>query len=312
MKQLTSCRSYALIAVCGLIIACGGATNASSGLPDSPDGTITYVAQQVADGNAGVVWDAMPATWQTDVTEITHEFANKMDPDLWNKVFGLAQKTVTVLQDKKDLILSTSMMDSAGENKDDIVANWDTVTTALSTLVNSEIADLENLKTMDWGAFAKGSGGQLVKQMMVLSASEEGSEETNPVDALRSIAAEVLENDGQVAKLKVTMDGQEPEEVEMTKVEGRWVPKDLADDWDKNIEEARTGLANMTEEQMQQQKMQVMMGLGMAEAMIDQVAMAETPEQLEQMMAGLLGPMMGGGMGGPGAEMGMETEGDNQ
>jgi hypothetical protein len=56
----------------------------------------------------------------------------------------------------------------------------------------------------------------------------------------------------------------------------------------------------------------VMMGLGMAEAMIDQVAMAETPEQLEQMMAGLLGPMMGGGMGGPGAEMGMETEGDNQ
>jgi hypothetical protein len=259
-----------------------------------------------------VVWDAMPATWQTDVTEITHEFANKMDPDLWNKVFGLAQKTVTVLQDKKDLILSTSMMDSAGENKDDIVANWDTVTTALSTLVNSEIADLENLKTMDWGAFAKGSGGQLVKQMMVLSASEEGSEETNPVDALRSIAAEVLENDGQVAKLKVTMDGQEPEEVEMTKVEGRWVPKNLADDWDKNIEEARTGLANMTEEQMQQQKMQVMMGLGMAEAMIDQVAMAETPEQLEQMMAGLLGPMMGGGMGGPGAEMGMETEGDNQ
>jgi uncharacterized protein YydD (DUF2326 family) len=285
MKHLTSRRSYALIAICGLIIACGGATNAASGLPDSPDGTITYVAQQVADGNAGVVWDAMPATWQTDVNDLTHEFANKMDAELWNKVFAVAQKAVTVLQDKKDLILSTSMMDSAGENKDDIVANWDTVTTALSTLVNSEISDIENLKTMDWGAFADGSGGQLVKQMMVLSASQKDGDEINPEEALRSISAEVLENDGQVAKLKVTMEGEEPEEIEMAKVEGRWVPKDMADEWDEKIAEAREGLANMSEEEMQQQKMQVMMGLGMAEAMIDQVAMAETPEQLEQMMA---------------------------
>jgi hypothetical protein len=240
----------------------------------------------------------MPATWQTDVNDLTHEFANKMDAELWNKVFAVAQKAVTVLQDKKDLILSTSMMDSAGENKDDIVANWDTVTTALSTLVNSEISDIENLKTMDWGAFADGSGRTAREADDGAVSLPEGRRRDQPEEALRSISAEVLENDGQVAKLKVTMEGEEPEEIEMAKVEGRWVPKDMADEWDEKIAEAREGLANMSEEEMQQQKMQVMMGLGMAEAMIDQVAMAETPEQLEQMMAGLLGPMMGGGMGG--------------
>lgn len=286
--------TLSLLAV--MIIACGGAS-ADSSLPSTPDGTVTYLANQVADGNAAAVWDAMPPTWQQDVNTLTHEFAAKMDPELWNKLFSILQKAVTVLQDKKDLIMATSMMEQAGENRDEIEANWDSVTTALSTLVNSELSNLDNLKTMDWGAYASGSGNQLVSQVMTMAskAAAEDDDDVNPVEALRTVSAEVLEKADDRATLRVSMEGEEPEEVEVALVEGRWVPAEMADEWDQKIAEAREGLANMSTEEMEQQKMQAMMAFGMAEAMIDQVAMAETPEQLEQMMAGLLGPMMGGG-----------------
>ena len=50
-----------------------------------------------------------------------------------------------------------------------------------------------------------------------------------------------------------------------------------------------------------------MMMVGMAEAFVDQIGQAQTPEQLDQMLQGIFGGLMGG-MGGPPASDEAEIE----
>ncbi len=197
----------------------------------------------------------------------------------------------------------------AGDQQDEIAGNWDTGTLVLSTLVNSDLGDLKALKTIDWGRFMATTGAQLMQVAKEASATtEENDFEEDFLAKVEGLEIEVLENADGMAKLKITAPDEEPEEVQMTQVEGRWVPSDMAQDWDKNVAEARTKLEEITPETIAQQKMQIMMMVGMAEAFIDQVAQAHTSEELDQMLQGLLGGLLGGAMGAPPAQM--DTQGE--
>ncbi len=288
-----------------IVAACGGQTVATADqIPSSPDGTVRFVAEKVADGHPEVVWEALPKTYQTDINELTHLFATKVDGEVWDKSFGLLRKAAVVLQDKKDLFLGSQMFAMAEDKQDEITDNWDTGTLVLSTLVNSEIGNLKTLETIDWGHFMATTGAQLMQVAKKASAdTEENDYENEFLRKVKGMDIEVLEQADNTAKLKITAPDEEPEEVQMTQVEGRWVPSDMAEDWDKNVAEARTKLEEITPETIAQHKMQIMMMVGMAEAFVDQVAQAKTSEEFDQMLQGLLGGLLGGAMGGPPAQM---------
>jgi hypothetical protein len=70
------------------------------------------------------------------------------------------------------------------------------------------------------------------------------------------------------------------------------------------MDEARQGLAEMTPETMAEQKTQIMMFFGMADALIEQIATLHTPEEFDA----AIGPMLAGFMGGPSMDMGEDEE----
>ena len=94
----------------------------------------------------------------------------------------------------------------------------------------------------------------------------------------------------------------------MAKVEGRWVPAEMADEWAQGIEDARQGLAEMTPEKMAAQKTQIMMFFGMADALIDQIASLQTPEEFDA----AIGPMLAPFMGGPSMDIDDEEEWESE
>jgi len=146
------------------VIACGqNSAVAEQGIPSTPDGTVKYVASKLADGNPEVIWEALPDRYRTDINDITHQFADKMDPEVWDKTFAVTRKAATVLQDKKDLFLGSQMMAMAQDKQDEIAENWDTVALVLSTLASSDLGNLDALKTIDWGTFMATTGKQLMK-----------------------------------------------------------------------------------------------------------------------------------------------------
>lgn len=267
-------------------------------IPDTPDGTVKVVAEELANRHPEVLWQALPPSYQKDVAELTHAFAARMDPTVWTAAFGLGRKTADLLRDKKTIILSSSMLESAGDNRQHLEDGWDPMVSVLDGFFSSDVARLDALKTMDWEHYLQTTGRDLMNRAAEASkASGEDSFDRDFSQKLKKTKIEVVSQEGDQATLLVSAPDEQPEELKLTRVEGRWVPSDMAADWDREIADAKQKLATLSDEEIQQQSMQAMMAIGMVDGMLTELESVETSEQFEQAIQGFLGPFLGGNMG---------------
>jgi hypothetical protein len=264
-------------------------------IPDTPDGTVRAVAGALAERHPEVLWQALPPTYQRDIAELTHAFAAKMDPAVWDAAFGLGRRTAALLRDKKEIILASSMLDAAGQEREQIESGWDPMVALLDDVFSSDVSRLENLQTIDWGNYLATSG----RDFMNLAAERSKASGDDAFDRefsskLRLAEVELVSLDGDQATVRMTAPDEEPEDMQLVRVEGRWVPSDMARDWDQNVADAKQKLASITDEEIQQSSIQAMGLIGMADGVLGQLEMVETTEQFDQAMQGLLGPFLGG------------------
>lgn len=268
-------------------------------LPDSPDGTVLAVAEALQNNRAEILWTALPESYQSDITEITHEFAEKLDPEIYDRGFALIMRAFEVLDDRKDVILGSETFKSTGADGDEIRTGLSGTQLFAQALKSSEVATVDGLGSIEWGQFLATTGSEILENAAALE-SEDGE---NPLDELESLTVEALEISDDRATLRIGSADHDPEDVEMVRVEGRWIPAEMAEEWPQFMEDARQGLAEMTPENMAAQKTQIMMFFGMAEGFIEQIASLQTPEEFDAAIGPILAPMLGGDM-----DMGDEAE----
>jgi hypothetical protein len=260
-------------------------------MPGTPDGTVVAAKKAIQEYDAAFFWHLMPDTYKQDFTALTHEFAGKMDPVIYDRAFALVMRAFEVLDDRKEIILASETFNTFGAevDADEIRQSLSNSQVVMEILKGSEVATLEGLGKVDWEQFLSTTGGRMLEAAAALEA--EGSE--NPFDELDSLEVETLDVTGDRATLRISTKDHEPEDVEMVRVEGRWIPKEMADEWPQFIEDARQGLAEMTPENMAAQKTQIMMVFGMADGFIEQIASLQTPEEFDAAIGPMLAPLLG-------------------
>jgi len=280
-----------------LVAALGCARAADSGgkapkAPDTPDGVVYAFAEAVENNHTEHIWkNLVPASYKTDINEITTTFAKKMDPAVYDQAFEIVMRAIEVLDDRKDIILASETFKNSGADMEAIRTGLSNTLVFTETLKTSEVATVAGLSSVDWEQFLATTGNEFIKQAKTIKA-EEGE---NPLGSLDSLKVETVNATDDTATLRISSDDHEPENVEMVKVEGCWIPADLASEWDKSMEEARQGLAEITPETMAAQKTQIMMFFGMANGLIEQIASLQTPEEFDAAIGPLLAGFMGGG-----------------
>lgn len=280
-------------------------------IPDTPDGTVRAVNSALADRHPEVLWQALPPTYQKDITELTHVFAGRMDRAVWDAAFGLGRKATAILRDKKALFLESSTLDAAGEDRRRIENGWDSVVSVLDSFFASDVTRLETLKTIDWERYLATTGRQLMTQAAEVSkARGDNAYEREFAGKLQQTRVELVSRDGNQATVRVTAPDEEPEDLQLTRVEGRWVPSEMAADWDVKVAAAKEKLATTTDEEVAQGSAQAMALIGMADAMLTDLESVESAEELDQKLQGLFGPLLGGLLG-PGAGIELDSGADD-
>ena len=258
-------------------------------VPDSPDAALAAVAQGLAENKPHVAWDALPASYQMDVSDLVHQFAAKMDAEIWIKSFALIAKASHLLKDKKDMILGMkSVTENPQFDRAKAEQNWDKVVGFFQTIATSDAADLGKLKQLDVRQFIAATGPKLMVQARAMSAMNEqgGGQFDQQFDKLKNATFSVVSRDGDTAVVKMEVPGETTEDEAFTKVEGKWIPKDMADEWKANIENARRGLDELSTEKLAEKKPQIMQALTTVDGIIDQLAATQSPEQFESAMQG--------------------------
>ena len=291
------------VAACMTFLGCG---DSMPSVPNTPDGTVTAVASALADGKPAVLWSAMPASYQKDVTELVQQFAANMDAEVYNKGWDLAKKLGAVLKAKKDFILANEMLAQAKIDPKEAAAKWDSVVGIVDALTSSQLASLASLKSVNIPGLLSTTGGKVMQCAAELSKlTKEDPYNTEFVGKLKGVTAEKVKvsDDGKEATIKMTApdkyakDGKSTEELKMVSVEGKWVPKEMADDWKNAMAEAKKNLDSMSKDTIGKSKPQILAMMGAIEPILDQMLKAETKEQFDMALGQGMMMIMGGAMG---------------
>lgn len=270
---------------------CGGTS-----VPDSPDGMILTVAEELANNNPAVLWDAMPAGYQSDIETIIHDAAATMDAEVYDKVFVIANKVVDVLKEKRDFILGLPLLKEGFvammiTDQEELKNNWNEIVDVVEILTTSDLSTLDSLMSLDVGDFLGGTGGDLMAQFEKLSTLYADPSMAGTWDKFKSVEVDVKSTEGDKAVVEIKVEGENPETMELVKVEGKWVPADIARGWEQDMADMKAQIAQMTSTMTPAEKTNALAKLAGVEQIIDQLAKAEMQEDFTQIVMSLMGGM---------------------
>ncbi len=264
---------------------------AAAGLPQSPDGAVHDVVDGLAANHPEVVWQALPASYQSDINGLVRDFADQMDPELWNRSFGVFSKATQVLSEKKEFILANPMVAQQLAQKPEIEQHWDGIVSLLNVIASSQITTLEQLRDLNIEAFLADTVGELMAQAEVLAALS-SEDPRHELEKLQNLTVKLISNDGSLAVLEIGEEGGEVRQVEFTNVEGRWIPREMAQEWPRAMEEARSAIAEVSNEELLQNKEALLGSLTVTESALDSMLAAQDINQFNVALQSLIGAVM--------------------
>lgn len=294
--------SLALLTVVALILAgCGG--GGAADVPKTADQAVLRVVNAMAENKPVAVWDALPESYQKDVTGLVHSAIAKIDAELYNQSVATGQRVAKLLKDKKQFILAHPMIAQQIPNKAEVEKQWDGIVGVLNTVLNSELATHDKAKTVNIGSFLDKTGskvmGDITNLAKLVPGGGEGAGKENEVTEMikkaKATKATMVKEEGDKATVKMETPGEEPANVEFVRVEGKWIPADMAKEWKGMIEEAKKEIANMKDEDMKQAKEMAIPMLGMVGGLLGTLENAKTQEEFNAAVNGLMQMMSGGG-----------------
>jgi len=265
-------------------------------IPDAPDAAIQTVITEFAKGNGGILWQAMPASYQSDVNTLAQLAGSKIDSEVYGKSFATIARLAEVIDQQQVLILNSSVMQGrSAEEMAELEAALPSIVGLLGAITSSELASSTGLLNFNGQDFFDTTVSQFTQYAETLG--QLAGEESMLSNYMNTVVT-VVEADDLQATLLTTVPGKEPLEQVFTKVEQRWVPSAMASDWAAKIAEAKAELDATFIEDMAAQKPQIMSILAMIDGVLAQIAAAENQQQFDQSLQGAFLMMVGSGWGG--------------
>ncbi len=283
------------MASCALLLSgCGkGADEAAKPevvIPDSPDAAVQTVIAEFANGNSGIVWRALPASYQSDVNELVHLFGSSADEEVYDKSFSLFARLAEVIDQQKSFIVNSSLLQSkSADERAKLEAALPSIAGFVGTITTSELSSVNGLLDFDGKVFFDTTVSECVEHLEAIGQLT--GDETKLVDYASTVVS-IVDSDGQQAKLSITVPGQSAEEVVFTKVEERWVPLEMQSNWKTRVEEMNASIKSMSTEGFEAQKTQIMGALTMFDGLLTKIASAETQEQFDQSLKEVTMPLI--------------------
>jgi len=263
--------------------------------PQTADGALRNIQESVVNNSPEDIFKALPASYQSDINALVADAAKRMDTELWNESTALLKQAVGLLKSKRELLLASPMMASV-PNKEDVAKNWDAGVSLLHALVNSQFTNIERLRQGNMEGLLAGDGAALMAQVIkLMENSSQSAEAGKELAKLKASRISLVSETGETAIVKIETPDQEPENIDMIKVEGVWIPREMAEGFKQGMTEARASLAQIdfASEEGKQKKTMALMQIGAIKPLLAQLEAAKTQEDLQAVLGGLMMGLMG-------------------
>ncbi len=262
-----------------------------------PKAFVTSLDKAIQDMDAAAIWAHLPESKRKELTDLIHQAAGKMDAELWNGVAGVLKKFARVVKEKKALALASQGIggmlknplgpDAPPEAKFQIdgksvdafaTENWDGFAAALEALANSDLGDVNKLKTVDVEKFLATSFNPLLAKLKPVAGAMAPPRPKH----------EFVEISGETLKVKITSPEGEVTEESWKKIDKGWAPEELIAGLDQQIAGMKAWVESLKPESFVEPKKQIMPILAAANVGLDNLLAAKTAEEFDNAWTGFV------------------------
>ena len=266
-----------------------GVSSTEFTIPDEPSAAIQTIADEMLTGNYSILWRVMPASYQADVNAIAQLAGAKVDPEIYDKSFGLVGRFAKVADKQKSFILNTKLGgEQSAEQVAEIEAAWPSIVGFVQTIATSSISSSAGLRAFDGQVFSEQTLPVLFKYSNDLAAL---SDEKNPFGSLEFDSLKTVVSTDTTAVIEITFTNGDVETEDFAKVENRWVPAEMAINWSTQMADVKKQLEAISSEEMAKNKPQIMGMITMLDGILTELEKAETQEQFDQALRGAMMPI---------------------
>lgn len=239
--------------------------------PDAPPvAAVRAVLDEVETGRLEAFADFLPDSYQQDITALVRLIGEKTPDDAWTRWQSIAEKGTQLLRNKPQLGAILVGGPSVPEN-DEFHAR---LSTALDLLADDAAWDRTRWQTFELRPFLKDAGSALYLAWQALSPPNSS--------LLTQTKVRLLKLEGDVAELEFrTPVDPAARTVEFAHVEGKWIPKSLAEGWQTTVRAARSQLEQMEETRFLRIAEKLEQILMPVESTLDQMLRSSRPEELQ-------------------------------
>ena len=244
---------------------------------DSALAAVKQTLSAIERGDLAGAYEFLPPSYQSDVDGLVHEFAAKMDAEVWTRLFGTLRKSVAVLRTKKAFILELDLFANRPEYEP-MRKHWDEAVSLLDVFVSSSVGDLESLKQASAKSLLPGDAARVVQQLDAIGLGV-GADLARQIADIKVEQIKAAGNE-HVLSFQSPRDEQ-PIEIDYAKHDGRWLPKSLIAQWSIGLEADRAWLVKLPD-QIKAAKPRMLEGLTQADGLLDQLLAANNREEFQQ------------------------------
>ena len=237
-----------------------------------PKETIETALKAIQAKDITPIFGLLPPSYAADLEHLVHEFAKAMDKEIFDKIVALTDRVSAILVKQKGEVVKVVAGFGLPAEEEDIKKAIDAAADAWVMLKKMGFTDLEKLKTFSLEKFAREDAQKLVEKAFALADSVQKTQVDMALAVLSGVRVEVLETTkddkwGDVVKMSVV---GEAEEFKMVKVDGKWVPTEMAEEWDGAMQKAMKGVKEMGVE-LPNAKTEILAQFTVIETMVDQI-----------------------------------------
>lgn len=255
-----------------------------------PVEALEAMAASMANQRMDEMWDLLPQSYRDEMNDLVRQFADKLDPEVYEQWTNMMSKAVDVLSDKKSMLTSTAF--AIGMNipdPEEFSDGLEGMIAGMDILLDSEVGSLDSLRQMDIGNFLSETGPRLREL-----DPNRNNPARNPLRGLEDANFELISGDDRSARVQVTgAPGGRDRELELVKVEDRWMPVEIVDNWDRGIGQARQAIERLD---FDRYRMTALTAISAMDGTLDAIAEAEDEVELSEILR------MGGRLGGFGGD----------
>ncbi len=227
-----------------LVITClvGALLGGCSKAPE-PTEFFARISQGLLEDDPEQFWDALPNDYKRDLAELLNQFAEKVDPEIYNQVMQCAGQVGSVFLTKADIIAGglkempslTAFQDSANTQK--LLTGIGEV---LQEFADSPVAKIEGLKDLDLDQLFEGPLTRLTSNFGTIADALAAGPDVDLAQSQHMLFRllsgkfeyELTSNSEERVQVKVTRpETGESRFYTLKLVDNKWLPEDFVADW---------------------------------------------------------------------------------